>query len=228
MKTERKPRPRGPAPAVAGPNLVVHDLKNLAGRLGLLLQNADERYADPLFKQTILDVLDDTAGHLRRLAHDLRDREGRLMVKLRVDLNTVLAEALQDTRPDLARDVVLDARYRPIPSIWADAFLLRCAFNCAIENALEAMGGVGTLVVSTATSRGKRVTVEIADTGPGMSPEFVREQLFRPFATTKQHGMGLGAYTFRQVAALHGGSVRIVSKPGQGTRARFHFPVLEH
>ena len=70
----------------------------------------------------------------------------------------------------------------------------------------------------------QRVTVEVADTGPGMTDEFLRNGLNEPFASTKEDGMGLGVYTFRQVAALHGGSVRILSRAGEGTRVRFHFP----
>jgi signal transduction histidine kinase len=60
-----------------------------------------------------------------------------------------------------------------------------------------------------------------------MSAEFLRERLFQPFASTKEDGLGLGVYTFRQVAALHGGSVRILTTEGVGTRVRFHFPVSD-
>jgi signal transduction histidine kinase len=229
LKAERPSRipSTGPPPTEAGPTLLVHSLKNLAGRLGLLLQNADERYEDPIFKETVLAVLDDTVGQLRRLAHDLRDHEGRLLIKLRADLNFVVQAALGELRSALGGQLILEESYEPVPQVWADAFLLRCAFCCAIENAIEAMDGAGVLTVSTRQQhRGGRcrVTVEIADTGPGMSPEFVREHLFRPFSTTKEEGLGLGAYTFRQVAALHGGSVRILSAEGCGTRLRFHFP----
>jgi signal transduction histidine kinase len=111
--------------------------------------------------------------------------------------------------------------------VWGDSFLLRRAFACAIENALEAMGSRGTLWLATTRSRRgghERVTVEIGDTGPGMSEVFLRERLSRPFASTKEDGLGLGMYTFRQVAHLHGGSARILTTEGVGTRVRFHFP----
>lgn len=223
-------RGRGPAPAQAGATLLVHDLKNLAARLAALLQNLDRHYEDPLFKATALDVLDDTVGCLQRLAGDLRGREGHLLVKLKVDLNAVLAEALRSARRNLAAGIALEERLRDLPPIWGDALLLRQAFSCAVENALEAMGGQGTLTVRTASSRrGGRLhdLVEIADDGPGMSEAFVRERLFRPFGSTKEAGLGLGVYTMRQVAALHGGSLRILSIEGGGTRVRFHFPVEE-
>ena len=217
-----------PPPAEAGTNLLIHDLKNLAGRLGALLQNLDEHYDDPLFKGTALGVLDDTVLHLRQLARDLRARESRVIVKLKVDVNRIVEDAVREVRSDLAGDIELVERYAPLPAIWGDVFLLRCAFACAIENAVEAMQGSGALVLSTSCARRngrERIVVEVADTGPGMSAEFIRRVMIAPFASTKDDGMGLGVYTFRQVAALHGGAVRIKSREGEGTRVRFHFPV---
>ena len=206
---------------------MVHDLKNLAGRLDVLLQNLDENYDDPLFKTTALDVLDHTVLHLKQLATDLRAHDGRMLVKLKVDLNRIVKDALTDGRPELAGDVELLEEYAEVPLIWGDAFLLRCAFACAINNSLEAMRGEGLLIVSTSCRRRRgreKVTIEITDTGPGMSEDFLREFMSQPFLSTKEEGMGLGVYTFRQVAALHGGSVRILSREGEGTRVRFHFP----
>lgn len=225
-----KARHRRPAPAEAGANLLVHDIKNLAGRLGLLSQNLESNYDDPMFKGTALDVLCDTVIHLRRLAQDLRDHDGRVVIKLKVDLNQVLGEAAHDVRHGPSGALELLEYYREIPLVWGDSFLLRRAFSCAIENAVEAMEGRGTLWLATSCARRggqARVTVEIGDTGPGMSAEFLRERLFQPFASTKEDGLGLGVYTFRQVAALHGGSVRILTTEGVGTRVRFHFPVSD-
>jgi signal transduction histidine kinase len=230
ITTSTRPRARRPAPAEAGANLLVHDLKNLACRLGALLQNLDEHYDDPSFKRTALDMLDDTVVHLQRLAKDLREHDGRVVVKLKVELNHVVQQALSDTRPDLLEGIEVLEHYAPLPLIWGDGFLLRSAFACAIDNALEAMGGRGRLGIATARFRRRQresVTVEIADTGPGMSEEFLKERLGAPFSSTKEDGMGLGVYTFRQVAALHGGTVRILSAEGEGTRVRFHFPVVD-
>jgi nitrogen-specific signal transduction histidine kinase len=60
-----------------------------------------------------------------------------------------------------------------------------------------------------------------------MENDFLKDSLFCPFSSTKENGLGLGVYTMSQVANLHGGTVRIASAPGMGTRVRFHFPVEE-
>jgi len=207
----------------------VHDLKNLAGRLAALGQNLQEHYEDPLFKETARDLLADTVQHLKRLASDLRDHEGRVVIKLRIDINQALSDALLDTRPDLVPNLRLNVEFSQLPQVWGDAYLLRLAVARAIENALAAMGGsAGVLSARTRLERRRAkafILVDIEDNGPGMSEEFVRERLFQPYITTKDEGLGLGAYTIRQVAALHGGSVRVSSVEGAGTRIRFRLPV---
>jgi signal transduction histidine kinase len=220
----------GPAPSEAGTNLLVHDLRNIAGRLALLCRNLASRFEDPAFRDSALELLDETALHLRGLAGELRDREGRLVVKLRVNLDRLVEDAVAERRPDLPPGVGLMESYGGLPPIWGDAFLLRSAFACAIENSLEAMDGEGTLSIRTRaeTRRGRtRLVAEIADTGRGMSEELMRQCLARPFHSTKEDGLGLGIYTIRQVAAIHDATVRIASAPGVGTRVRFSFRVEE-
>jgi signal transduction histidine kinase len=206
----------------------VHDLRSLACRLSNLCQNLHSHYEDPLFKQSAVDLLDDTVRHLRDLAVDLREHEDRVLVKLRTDLNRVLAQALSDARPDLESRIKVVEDFSPLHPIWGDAYLLRRAFACAIENALEAMNGKpGTLTLRTGQRRrgkGHQAFVEIADTGPGMDPDFSRRWLFRPFVTTKEDGLGLGVYTMKQVALMHGGTVQIRSGNGRGTQVSFRFP----
>ncbi len=219
-------RRRGPSPSAAGEVLVAHDLKNLAGRLKLLAQNLAEHFNDPLFKPAAVGALNTAVEHLQQLARDLHDHEGRLLVQLRVNLDAIVRQALEDLRPSFGDGIEVVERYGDPPPVWGDAFLLRRAFACAIENAVDAMSGGGRLTIVTSAGRAPRSrrVVEIADTGRGMSPEFVREQLFRPFSSTKETGLGLGAYTIRQVAALHGASVRVISAEGVGTRVRVCFP----
>jgi signal transduction histidine kinase len=71
-----------------------------------------------------------------------------------------------------------------------------------------------------------RLTVE--DTGSGMSPEFVKGRLFRPFDTTKgSKGMGIGAYQVREYVTGLGGRVRVESEPGRGTTFALWLPLTE-
>ena len=70
------------------------------------------------------------------------------------------------------------------------------------------------------TERRPKTVVEVIDNGAGMSPEFLRDRLFRPFETTKPDGVGLGLATASQIVRFHRGTIRILSQPGGGTVVR--------
>ena len=90
-----------------------------------------------------------------------------------------------------------------------------------MRNAMEAMehSERRELLLSTART-GDMLMVSVADTGSGISPE-VAEQLFRPFVTTKAHGMGVGLSISRTIIEAHGGKIWTEANPGGGTIFRF-------
>jgi signal transduction histidine kinase len=87
-----------------------------------------------------------------------------------------------------------------------------------IINAREAMNKKsGTLSVVAGTTDDGHPFFSVSDTGEGISPRFIEEKLFHPFATTKRRGVGLGLYTCREVVVANGGSIAVDSKEGVGT-----------
>ncbi len=123
-----------------------------------------------------------------------------------------------------------------LPELMGDADRLTQVFHNIVRNALEAMDGCGgELVIKTRMAFDPRVGtepdgsapalfVEIADTGPGIEPE-VLEKIATPFFTTRSGGTGLGLAVSRHWVARHGGSLRIESQPGAGTRVRVALPL---
>jgi signal transduction histidine kinase len=97
-----------------------------------------------------------------------------------------------------------------------------------VTNAVEAMDGRGRLLLRTEepedAAGNPRIVFAVSDTGGGMSEEFLRDRLFRPFATTKEKGMGLGLYQCRAVVRAHGGTLTAESRPGAGTTFRLTLP----
>ena len=70
--------------------------------------------------------------------------------------------------------------------------------------------------------------VQIADNGPGMAPEFIRDRLFKPFDSTKgSKGMGIGAYQARAYVQQQRGSIEVQSSPAQGTRFTIRLPLCQ-
>jgi two-component system nitrogen regulation sensor histidine kinase GlnL len=122
-----------------------------------------------------------------------------------------------------------------IPETLLDADRLMQVFLNLARNALQAMDRKGTLSIATRFDLDHRlrdregeqrptVLVEIADTGPGMSPE-VLEKLATPFFTTRPGGTGLGVAVARHWVSRHDGTLVVESAPGEGTRVRVALPL---
>jgi signal transduction histidine kinase len=86
-----------------------------------------------------------------------------------------------------------------------------------IINGLEAMRDKGTLSIKAGRTAENKPFFSVSDTGEGISRRFIEERLFRPFATTKKKGVGLGLYTCREVVVANGGSIAVESREGVGT-----------
>jgi two-component system nitrogen regulation sensor histidine kinase GlnL len=154
-------------------------------------------------------------------------------VNLHRVLDDVLAVLATDPLGSRAR---LVRTYDPsIPELLADGDRLSQVFLNLARNGLEAMDRPGgTLTIATRLRLDHRidvggervasVAVEVADTGPGI-PEDAREKVMTPFFTTKATGTGLGLPLARHFVALHGGSLQIDSREGQGTTVRVSLPL---
>jgi two-component system sensor histidine kinase HydH len=141
------------------------------------------------------------------------------------DAGAVVADCAAQFAPKLARrGVALEVAVpAALPSVRLGAIVLRQVLNSLLANAAEATPDGGRLSVAAA-ARGRRVTVEVSDTGPGMSPAEVASA-FSLFATTKPAGLGLGLPLAREAVERHGGRLEVTSRPGAGTTVRLVLPV---
>jgi signal transduction histidine kinase len=115
-----------------------------------------------------------------------------------------------------------------LPMALVDADVCEQVFTNLISNACEAMSDGGQLTiriypVAKSAEPASEVAVEIADTGPGV-PQEMKEQIFNPFYTTKKSGVGLGLAIVSKIVDAHGGTVKLVSAPGQGACFRVTLP----
>jgi signal transduction histidine kinase len=95
-----------------------------------------------------------------------------------------------------------------------------------VQNALDATAQGGQVHVQLDSDQ-EHARIVIADTGIGMSPEFIRKRLFKPFETTKTAGMGIGVYESSQYVAGLGGRMAIDSRLHVGTRVSVLLPLRE-
>ena len=135
--------------------------------------------------------------------------------------STIVMLAYKLSEVHVERDFAAD-----LPTIEAIPGELNQVWTNLIDNAVDAMDGVGTLRLSTRLDDLGHVTVEIADTGPGMAPD-VQARAFEPFYTTKDVGKGTGLgldISRRIIVERHSGDISIDSQPGR-TVIRVTLPV---
>ena len=142
-----------------------------------------------------------------------------------IDIVKTLENTLTIMNHKLKRGVSVKRDYQPVPLL-VNSFgsELNQVWTNLIDNAIDAMGGQGELRVRT-YREDDCVVVEIADNGPGISPE-VQPHIFEPFFTTKGvgEGTGLGLDTVQRIVKKHRGSMQVLSKPGD-TRFQVWLPL---
>ncbi len=213
---------------------VAHELNNplavIVGQTGLLRQMVREGPATER-----LNKVAQAADRCARIVKNfLALAYPHAAERRQIDLNQIVQEAVDllayglrvddvKVRLDLAPD---------LPVLWADPHQLQQVVVNLITNAHQAMREISGARRLTLTSRFQpmtaRVTLEVADTGPGI-PEEIRPRIFEPFFTTKPpgRGTGLGLSLCQGIIEGHGGTIEVESTVGHGTLFRIDLPVEE-
>jgi len=201
---------------------VMHDLKNLAAQLSLIVANAEKHRRNPQFVDDAIGTIANSTARMQRLIEQLQGREVQSLPR-RVSLSEAARQACR--RCGGRRPVPLFVDGGAAPLVEADPERLAMMIEHVVRNGQDATPEDGSVSVTIRPDTGW-ITLRIEDTGAGMSPDFVRDRLFRPFDTTKgSKGMGIGAYQVREYLNSLGGRVEVLSEPGSGTRVDLHFPL---
>jgi putative PEP-CTERM system histidine kinase len=201
----------------------VHDLKNAASTLNLMLQNLPIHFDDPAFREDALRGTAKTVAHINRLIERLSLLRHEMTIKpVESDLNKTIANSLADW--EKTSGVRLIKTFEPLPNVVVDSEqLLKVVINLVL-NAKEAISPDGEIRIGTERINGWAV-LSVADNGCGMSPEFLNRSLFRPFQTTKINGLGIGMFQSKMIVEAHKGRIEVESHPGNGTIFRIFLPL---
>jgi putative PEP-CTERM system histidine kinase len=203
---------------------LMHDLKNAVAQLQLVTGNATRHRDNPEFVTDMITTVGNAAERMNRLIEQLRD-SARAPEPQAVDLVAVARSAVGRCAGRAPAPGIVDVPDGPI-RVRADAARLSSALEHVIRNAQDASQADDRIRLSIVSGDGQ-ARIVVADSGAGMTADFVRERLFRPFDSTKgAKGMGVGAYQVREYVQGLGGSVHVESRPGAGTEFEIRLPLL--
>ena len=200
---------------------VMHDIKNLASQLTLLARNAERHAENPAFRADMLITLRNSADKLHSLLARLgRYGTGKVDAGKDVDLAALAKQLVQ--RFNGIHPVQLTRKDACV--VKGDAEAIEQALQHLVQNAIDASAEASPVFIDVA-SDGINGRVEIIDSGQGMSPEFVRNGLFKPFVSSKEGGFGIGAFEARELVRAMGGRLNVESRQGLGTRFIVSMPL---
>ena len=193
---------------------LMHDLNNLIAQQSLIVENAEKHKRNPDF---VDDAIETIAGSVERMK--------RVMRQLKGDASTRDAKSTE-LRFMVSAAVDNCSGKEPVPSLdlngvkaslAVDAEQFTMVLTHLIRNAQDATPPDGDISV-TIREEEDEVTIDITDSGSGMTSDFIRDRLFKPFDSTKgAQGMGIGAYQAREFVRKYGGELQVQSVVAQGT-----------
>jgi putative PEP-CTERM system histidine kinase len=202
---------------------VLHDIKNVSGQLSMLLANAQVHAGNPEFQRDMLATVRASVGKITRLLSRLQvDRQERS--RALIDPVERLRDVIATAPASRSARVALAAAGTPLGGIAIDAEAFDAVAAHLLDNAIEASPPNAQVRIEV---RGEAlsVVIDIVDAGSGMTPEFIRDTLFRPFASTRRDGHGIGAWQARELLREAGGDLLVLSRVGSGTTMRLLMPM---
>jgi putative PEP-CTERM system histidine kinase len=202
---------------------VMHDIKNLASQLSLLARNAELHADNPAFRADMLVTLRNSADKLNtllsRLSRYVSGGADRLGDVDATELVRAVAQQMRKQHPVLLSEC-------ETALVTANRESLEQVLVHLVQNAIDASAPDAPVVLGVLVE-GVEARIDIVDSGCGMSPEFLRSRLFKPFVSSKQGGFGIGAFEARELVRAMRGRLEVESREGLGTRFTVSLPLSQ-
>jgi putative PEP-CTERM system histidine kinase len=200
----------------------IHDLKNLASKLSMTLQNLPIHFDNPDFRKDALVAISDSVEKINMMYNSLSLLRQKIDLRpVKVDFNELIASTVSSLN---RCKIPIRQDFRPLPEIFSDPEQIQKVITNLILNSNEAINNKGEIRVATDQKEGWAI-LSVSDNGCGMSKEFVEKFMFRPFKTTKKQGMGIGLFHSKMIVEAHGGRIDVESEEGKGSTFRVFLPL---
>ena len=200
---------------------LAHEIRNPLGSIKGAGQYLRSETDNPENRK-LLDVIVEEADRLNNVVTQFMNYAKPYAVSPRLyDINGIIEKAVEVIRVSgLPEGIAVETELNPdLPRVHVDGEQMKQVILNIALNGIEAMLGGGTLTIRTTrieSEEGEAVGISIRDTGKGMSKEDL-QNIFKPFFTTKERGVGLGLSICRRIVKNNNGSIRVKSIPGQGS-----------
>lgn len=201
---------------------LVHDLKNIQAQLALITSNAVQHRDNPEFVEDVFETVESATERLSKVLTQLRNKQVGQSASKKVNLGDIIERVLAQ-RNVMQPQVSIDYQEACLATIDDERFF--SVMNHLIQNAQEATANDGWVKITLAKQQ-ERINIVVSDNGCGMSENFIKTRLFKPFDTTKGNaGMGIGVFEAKQFFESVEGSLAVESVEGQGTKMIICLPV---
>ena len=202
---------------------VVHDLKNIVTQLSLMMKNSKRFLENPEFQRDMLLTVENSLERMHQLMLQLREGTFHRNAMTSVNLSKVILRLVSVAEKNGRK---LEVEIMAPAWVLASEERFERILGHLVQNAFDATPADGRVWLKLGHFCG-RVQILIGDTGQGMSPEFMKNQLFKPFQSTKKYGLGIGAYEIFQYVRELGGEIEVQSELGKGTTVSILLPQPE-
>jgi len=202
---------------------VVHDLKNVKAQIDMLLKNAKRHRHNPEFIDDAFETIESMQNRLQNMLSQLTQKQSGTVQKKTVVmarlLKQLIAERCADHEPLPQLQVIQDCE------LYIDHERMSNILFHLIDNAQQATAADGSVRVLLDV-QDECMVLQIIDTGCGMSADFIKERLFKPFDTTKGNaGMGIGAYDAQNFIQQNQGQLTVSSEVNIGSTFTIQLPL---
>ena len=209
---------------------LAHEIKNPLSAIKTFVQLLPQRLESPSFMEKFNITVPREIDRINQLVEDLLEltrRRVRPMATL--DVNRLILQVIDLHGEEMEKKHILfeDHLDKTIPPIHGDSERFYRAFSNLVINAIQAMPNGGSLTISSAQELfSSMVKITFRDTGIGMD-EKTSENLFNPFFTTKEKGVGLGMALTHKIIEDHRGTIEVMSEKGKGSTFILALPVVK-
>ncbi|RHW76449.1 XrtA/PEP-CTERM system histidine kinase PrsK [Colwellia sp. RSH04] len=200
---------------------LIHDLKNVQAQLGLISSNAKRHRDNPAFIDDVFETIESATSRLDKVLDQLRNKQVLESKEESINVSEVIKQVVAQRNIQLPTiQVIIESEV----SLMIERETFASVLNHLLQNAQEATNDQGWVKISS-TEVNNSLVIVIQDNGSGMTEEFIKQRLFKPFDTTKGNaGMGIGVYEAKQFIESVGGTIKVNSFENEGSLFEITIP----